>query len=336
LLALRIAASVVMLGVLVPRIHLGSLLPAWSPAIGAWLVAAALATAAGMFLAVVRWRTVLDGMSFGRGPAVRVAPDGEAGDAGSGLGLLALAHHYLAGQFVGNFLPSTIGGDVLRVRRLSQDNGLVAESFASVVLERLTGWIVLPVITLVSLAANPGLRHLGRASALAATIAVATLVVLAAVLVAVGHPRTGSRLAGNAGWRRFAAAVHLGVDRVRHRPAAVVAILVSGLVYQLAVVLAAFCAARALGLDSVGLTATLAFFPPVAIAQVLPVTLGGLGMREWSLVLFLEPLGVQAGRAVALGLLVYGLNLLVSFVGAPSFAFGGRKTRPDELTRDRN
>jgi uncharacterized protein (TIRG00374 family) len=310
------------------------LLPAWSPAIGAWLVAAALATAAGMFLAVVRWRTVLDGMSFGREPEDR--REERRGDGVVGLDLWTLAHHYLAGQFVGNFLPSTIGGDVLRVRRLSQDNGLVAESFASVVLERLTGWIVLPLITLVSLAANPGLRHLGRASALAATIAVATLVVLAVVLVAVGHHRTGSRLAGNAGWRRFAAAVHLGVDRVRQRPAAVVAILVSGLVYQLAVVLAAFCAARALGLDGVGLTATLAFFPPVAIAQVLPVTLGGLGMREWSLVLFLEPLGVQAGRAVALGLLVYGLNLLVSFVGAPSFAFGGRKARPDELTRDRN
>ena len=31
-----------------------------------------------------------------------------------------LVSHYLAGQFVGNFLPSTIGGDVLRVSRLTQ------------------------------------------------------------------------------------------------------------------------------------------------------------------------------------------------------------------------
>ncbi|MGD9798784.1 MAG: lysylphosphatidylglycerol synthase domain-containing protein, partial [Acidimicrobiia bacterium] len=174
-------------------------------------------------------------------------------------------------------------------------------------------------------------RELGRASALAAAIAVATLVVLAAVLVAVGHPRTGGRLDGSPGWRRFAAAVHLGVDRLHRHPASAVAMVATGLAYQVTVTLAAFCAARALGLDAVGLTATLAFFPAVAVVQVLPVTLGGLGMREWSLVLFLQPLGVQAGQAMALGFLVYGLNLLVSLAGAPSFALGGRRRHADGL-----
>jgi uncharacterized membrane protein YbhN (UPF0104 family) len=299
-----------MLAVLVPRVHLGSLLPGWSFGIAAWLVAAIVATAAGMVLAAVRWSTVLSGM-------------------GLHTGLRTLVNHYLAGNFVGNFLPSTIGGDVLRVRRLALANGRGADTTASVVLERLTGWLVLPLITLVALAANPGLRELGGASALAAGIAVATLVVLALLLLAVGHPRLGGRLAGNDGWRAFAAAVHLGVNRLRHNPGAAFVVLASSLAYQLMVVLAAFCAARALGLDAVGLTATLAFFPAVAIAQVLPISLGGLGVREWSLVLFLDPLGVQAGRAMALGFLVYGLNLAVSLLGAPSFAIGSAPALDD-------
>ena len=47
----------------------------------------------------------------------------------------------LAGQFVSNVLPTTIGGDVLRVARLSRDTGETPRTFASVVLERLTaGW----------------------------------------------------------------------------------------------------------------------------------------------------------------------------------------------------
>ena len=67
-------------------------------------------------------------------------------------------------------------------------------------------------------------------------------------------------------------------------------------------------------------------FPAVAILQVLPFpTIGGLGVREGALVLFLGPLGVSQSQAIALGLVVYGINLTVSLLGAPAFAVG-RKT----------
>jgi hypothetical protein len=74
----------------------------------------------------------------------------------------------------------------------------------------------------------------------------------------------------------------------------------------------------------VGPTALLAFFPAVAIAQVLPVGISGLGIREGAFALFLAPLGVPTEQAVALGLLLYLLNLGVSLLGAPAFALGGR------------
>ena len=91
-----------------------------------------------------------------------------------------LLSHYLAGQFVANVLPTTIGGDVLRVSRLSRDSGAGPHGFASVVLERLTGWVVLPVMTFVGFLVNPGLRHLGRATQVAISLAAGTLVLLGA------------------------------------------------------------------------------------------------------------------------------------------------------------
>jgi hypothetical protein len=102
-----------------------------------------------------------------------------------------------------------------------------------------------------------------------------------------------------------------------------------GFAYQLALVLAAVAAARSLGLQPAGITALLAFFPAVAIAQVLPLGISGLGVREGAFVLFLGPLGVDAQDAVALGLLLYLLNLWVSLLGAPAFAVGGRTPEPD-------
>jgi uncharacterized membrane protein YbhN (UPF0104 family) len=113
--------------------------------------------------------------------------------------------------------------------------------------------------------------------------------------------------------------------RLRRHPLAAFNVLVVGFAYQLVLVLAALMAAKAVGMSvAVGPTALLAFFPAVLIAQVLPISISGLGVREGAFVLFLTPLGVPTQQAIALGLLLYLLNVAVSLLGAPAFAVGGR------------
>jgi hypothetical protein len=101
----------------------------------------------------------------------------------------------------------------------------------------------------------------------------------------------------------------------------------AGLLYQFVLCLAALMAAEALGLTDLGLTPLLAFFPAVLIAQVLPIGISGIGVREGAFVIFLTPLGVPAEQAVALGLLLYLLNLVASLLGAPAFAVGAKRDR---------
>jgi uncharacterized protein (TIRG00374 family) len=263
----------------------------------------------GLVLSTIRWRAVLNALGH-------EAP------------LRHLLSHNLAGLFVSNVLPTTIGGDVLRVSRLSRENGETAASFASVVLERLTGWLVLPLITFFGFIVNPGLRSLGTATQVAVSLAAGTLVALGLLMVAVASRRFGARVTGDSGWQRFAAAVHLGLERMRRRPAAAVNVILSGFAYQLVLVLAALLAARAVGIGvGVGPTALLAFFPAVLIAQVLPVSISGLGVREAAFILFLHPLGIRDEQAIALGLLLYLLNVAVSLLGAPAFAVGGKRSR---------
>jgi glycosyltransferase 2 family protein len=299
----RIVASIGMMAFLLTRVNNTDLAwPGWSWKSAMFLAGAALVVLAGIVLSTLRWLQVLHAL----GLRARMSQ---------------LLSYYLAGQFVGNVLPSTIGGDVLRVSRLAKDNGEAPGTFASVVLERLTGWLVLPVLTLVGFLINPNLTHLGTATKVAAGLAVGTLLALAFVLVATANRSIGRRLADHTGWRRFASAVHLGLERFRTHPADAAAVLVVGFAYQLSLVLAALLGAKALGID-VGPTALLAFVPAVAIAQVVPIGISGLGVREGAFVLFLSPLGVPTEQAIALGLLLYALNLVVSLLGAPAFAVG--------------
>ena len=77
--------------------------------------------------------------------------------------------------------------------------------------------------------------------------------------------------------------MHFGIDRLRRDPPKALLVLLVGFGYQFTVVVAAWLGAEALGLP-LGFNALLAFFPVVAIAQVLPVSIGGLGLREGALV----------------------------------------------------
>jgi uncharacterized membrane protein YbhN (UPF0104 family) len=207
--------------------------------------------------------------------------------------LRSLVAHYFSGQFVGNVLPSTIGGDVLRVTRLTTEIGSGPTAFGSVALERLTGFIALPLICVLGFAVNPGLLGEGR-SWIALLAAGLTVTALAVILVLAAHPRAAGRFAGGDGWRRFIEAVHVGVVRMRVEPR----------------------------------RAFLAYVPAVAMAQVLPISLSGLGVREGMLVLLLTPFGVSTNQAVGIGLLWYLVMLLVSLLGAPTFAAGGRRRHP--------
>lgn len=239
--------------------------------------------------------------------------------------LRTLLAHYLAGQFVGNVLPSTIGGDVLRVSRASKNAGGDV-AFASVVIERLSGFVALPLLSLIGFAIEPSLLQLDH-SWVALLIAGTTVLALVIILVLAASPRLAGRFAHHHNWTRFIGAVHVGVDRIRREPRHALAVLVAAIAYQLSVLVAVYCAIHALGV-SLPNGAVLAFLPAVAAAQALPISLSGLGIREGLLVLLLRPLDVPTGRAIGIGLLWYGMTLLVSLLGAPAFAVGNRHDHP--------
>lgn len=309
---LRVIVTAALLAVLVAKVHPDDLLPGERHlSTVAYLVAGLIVTAFGIVLSAWRWQRVLEVFD------VRVP-------------LRTLTKHYFAGQFVGNVLPSTIGGDVVRVSRGTATTGSGSVAFASVVLERLTGFIALPLLVFIGFLLRPSLLDNNHAW-IALAIAFGTLVLLAVILVVAGHPRLAGRFAEHENWTRFLGAVHIGVDRLRHQPRDAFGALGAAVLYQASVVLAVFCAVQALDI-TIPAAAVIAFIPAVAMGQTLPLSVSGFGVREGLLVLLLHPLGVSTSAAVALGLFWYGMLLVVSFAGAPAFAVGQRKTRADKAS----
>ncbi|MBK5287684.1 MAG: flippase-like domain-containing protein, partial [Acidimicrobiia bacterium] len=238
--------------------------------------------------------------------------------------LRTLTTHYFAGQFVGNVLPSTIGGDVLRVTRSAKNIGSSETAFAAVALERLTGFLALPLISAIGFMIDPSLLSSGKAW-VALLISGITLAALSIILVLAGHPNAAGRFQHNENWTRFLGAVHVGIGYLRRDRRQVIGVVGTALVYQVSVVL--MVGFLVLTFDAgVPVAALIAFIPIVAMAQVVPISLSGLGVREGMLVLLLHPLGVSTGHAVGIGLAWYATMLIVSLLGAPAFAVGHRTT----------
>ena len=188
-----------------------------------------------------------------------------------------------------------------------------------------SGFVVLPLLVALGLAARPSLVRADRAW-VAPLVASTTLALLATVVFLAGHPRIAGRYVGRTNWLRFIGVVHEGIDALRRAPRRAVSVLGAAFLYQASVVTSVAFIAAALDLDT-PLAALLAFVPTVAMVQVLPVSLNGLGVREGMLVLLLGSVGATRGQAIAVGLLWAGSLLVVSLLGAPAFAAGKRPVR---------
>ncbi|MDA8116224.1 MAG: lysylphosphatidylglycerol synthase transmembrane domain-containing protein [Actinomycetota bacterium] len=298
------ASTVVMVYVLFTKVDWTSVTQIGRRGFGLILISF-LTTLVGIVLSGYRWQRVLDALEV---PSR----------------MRDLVELQLAGMFAGNFLPSTVGGDVVRATWLAKLNKLGADSAASVVLERLTGWLVLPLLVLAGMFIDPGILHLGGISKIILLVALLTLSGLVAIVAVFRSAHLTKRARRVKAIGELLQSLYSGLGKVQRRPSTLLPVFGWAFMYQLCVLLASIFAAQALHI-SIGWKEMLVFVPTVAMLQVVPLTIGGLGIREGALVLMLHPLGIGSAQAIAFGLLVYAINIGASLLGAPSFALGSNR-----------
>ena len=265
----------------------------------------------------------------GRHRAVGAALAGGArGARRSATRLRRLMSHYLAGQFVSNVLPTTIGGDVLRVSAACRVRPASRPAtFASVVLERLTGWLVLPLHDLRRLrSSTPGSATSARPRRWRSPGVPPRCVLLVVVLAAVGQPplRRTLRRPRRAGGASPAPCTSASTSCAA-TPAPPPTCSSSGSPTSSCWCWRPWRPPRRSASAPAGPTALLAFFPavpsPRCCRSASPASACAKGRSCCSSTRSACP----TEQAVALGLLLYLLNLGVSLLGAPAFAVGGAR-----------
>lgn len=219
---------------------------------------------------------------------------------------------YLVGMVFSQALPSTVGGDAMRIYLLRRAGRSLRAVIHSVMLDRIIGFVGIFLLIFVSL---PLLSHLIDDRAAFTGVLVLDGVGLAGVAVFLHLDRLPARLRR---WHVFAAFVEFVADGRKLMLAlpAAAYVLALSLAGHVLTVLAVYLLAVGLGVE-VSFWACMALVPPVMILATVPVSLAGWGLREGAMVAALGFVGVSVQEAVVVSVL-YGLAMLT--VSLPGLA----------------
>ncbi len=254
------------------------------------------------------------------------------------------------GIFFDNFFPAQVGGDVLRGYSLARDTQRTADAAASVLIDRFTGltaFMLAAAISSTTILLTGGLPAPASSQELAflrfidlRLIAIGSSGVAAALLTALAllmSRRTkvlverilvrlplGNRVLPI--WQKLAGAI----NAYRH---AYLAMVIAGLVSFLIVVVTSvtiWLLANALTPGSINFVQVLVINPLIAFLSVIPLSPGGLGVRQVAFAALFVSVGVAAELGFLVGLLQQVITYLVSLPGLVMWVRGQRKTEKSD------
>lgn len=301
---LKAGISTALLVWIVTRADLGDVAAALARTNVWWLVAALLLQLCGSYLTAYRWRRLLHAHQV---------------DIPQGL----LFQSCMVSTFYRQFLPSTVGGDAIRMYDSWRAGASKGAAATALVIDRLLGLLMLVLFAVVALpfanqltAQYPPLYAwvwLGAGGLLVSTW---LIFMPSGGVIGMVRPLVRVLPRGVVGLVEKAASA---MAAYRGQKRTLIQALFLSLLLQVNVVTFYFCIAQGLGLE-VPYHVFYAIVPIAITVMLLPVSINGIGIREGIFVFLLAAYGVGQAEALAFAWLEYGMFLFYGVVGGVVYA----------------
>lgn len=233
---------------------------------------------------------------------------------------------YLIGRFFNLIMPTSIGGDVIRINLLAKATGRASDSAALIFVERLSGFLVLVLLTLLSLffVLNQ------RADMLwVLPLAICALAALLFMIYAFFNHclfiRIENMLSGLPGrwlqkfllkFERF----RVSVSGFAGSPATLAWAVVNSLIFYLFAIGNIWLSGYVFS-DQIRLWEMFSAVPIMMFIMNLPISVGGIGLMEFSYSFVFSLYGLDPAVAVSTAILMRFKTLLLGGVGWSLFTF---------------
>lgn len=234
------------------------------------------------------------------------------------VGIGSLMRYYTVGYWFNNFFPSSLGGDTARSYLVGKKIGSQAESFASVVLERLTGLLTLVTLAFLGFLAMPSIQgdpivYLSLAAMGGGCLVLSFLIWGPKWLI----PGSNAAVMGLKPLAKAFSAlekVRAAMQTFWEQPQIVRRAVLYSFGYHALTVLNVYVAAWALGVE-VSFLGLCVVTPIILVIAALPTTPGSIGVWEWAYSVLLMPIGAELEQGLAIGLVLRAQLLFASLLG---------------------
>ncbi len=227
---------------------------------------------------------------------------------------------YFIGMFFNNFLPTMVGGDIIKGLYLYKESKKGGVSVASIFMDRYSGFSALIIITSITLIMGfslikdtslPGFFFLlvGGYTAASLIIWVGPLHSWAMRILARIHFY---------GINKKIDALYTTLMGYKGHKDILVKILLISFAVQAGVIVGYYIVARNLGID-VRLAYFFFFIPLATVFSMVPISVGGLGLREGAFVYLFTMVGATKEQAISLSLIWFAVMVVVSMIGGVAF-----------------
>jgi len=267
------------------------------------LVLGFLAIWLGHYMCIFRWRMLMK-------PLMPVLPFGR------------LFVIYFIGLFFNLIFPTVVGGDVVKFYYAGRPSKRYAQSFAATFLDRDAGMFAMMIIaciaTIVHPVTIPGIPIGVIVWGTSAGFLVANILIFAPSL----H-RVVTRILQKTRLSRISVKIDALSDAFqimgRHWFVLINSLVIS-LVNQLLVILIIWVIAQGLGIN-ISILYFLVFVPVITLISMIPISLNGMGLREYGFVSLFGAIGLPVASCMALGLLSSAVLILSSLPGGVLYVF---------------
>ncbi len=238
---------------------------------------------------------------------------------------------YLVGLFFNNFLPSSIGGDIIRIYKVVGESDDRTAGFASVILERVLGIASTLFLAITSLYYVS--QYFEDDRILYTSIALFGLIVIFFILITRDRPfefflKVFDKLSIlNIGEKinKLIESIHI----LKEKKEVFIWVFVLSLFSQIAIVFLNYFVVLALNID-VDLIYLFLVVPVTFIITMLP-SINGVGVREYGFVFFLAAVKVSSAAAISLSVMNVLIPMFISVWGGVLFLTQRNRTKIDEV-----
>lgn len=307
---LRFVLTAAMLAWLTTQVDLGSVVGVIAAANPLWLLIGVCVNLFSIVCASWRWQQLLLGLGF-RIPLMR---------------LLRLV---LSGAFFNMFLPSSVGGDVMKMVLVAPDLEQREAAVASVLMDRVVGLAVTIGVGLVAVLLLPSVWS---NAPLLISLGLALLVFTIGAIAMFSRPliELAAQLAPSFVWRWVGPPVlkiHGALVLMAGRRDLLARAAAISVLRQFAICLSVYCAGLGFGLE-LGPIAYFATVPIAVAITALPIAINGLGLQDNALLLLLGGFGLTAAQTLSLSVFLHALRNGTGLLGGVVFALTRRRNAP--------